>query len=57
MSPKEIKNNLFVIDRWYPEYGIGKITDMKKTVFTVIFKNKKIKYDYPHAYFLNIIKK
>lgn len=41
-----------VIDRWWPEWGCGKITDVKKTVFTVDFDGNKLKYDYPHAQFL-----
>jgi hypothetical protein len=52
MKREEIKNNLAVTDRWFIEYGTGRITDVKKTVFTVIFGNKTIKYDYAHAQFL-----
>ena len=53
MEKVEIKNNCLVIDRWFRDYGIGKITNVKKTVFTVIFGNKEIKYDYAHAQFLD----
>jgi hypothetical protein len=50
---EEIKNNCIVIDRWFREYGTGRIIDVKKTVFTIIFGNKTIKYDYAHAQFLD----
>ena len=45
MKREEIKNNRIVIDRWFREYGIGRITNVKKTVFTVIFGNREVKYD------------
>lgn len=56
MKKSEIKNDCTVIDRWFREYGTGRITNVKKTVFTVIFGDKPIKYDYPHAHFLDIVK-
>lgn len=40
------------IDRGYTNLGTGIITNVKKTVFTVVFHSKTIKYDYPHAQFL-----
>jgi hypothetical protein len=52
MKREDIKNNCIVIDRWFREYGTGRITNVKKTVFTVIFGDKEIKYDYAHAQFL-----
>jgi hypothetical protein len=52
MKKQDIKENIAVIDRWFPEWGTGRITKVKNTVFTVIFGNKEIKYDYPHARFL-----
>jgi hypothetical protein len=56
MKRKDIKDGCLVIDRWYIEYGTGKITNVKKTVFNVIFNDKIIKYDYPHAQFLDKVK-
>ena len=53
MKREEIKNNSIVIDRWFIEYVTGRITNVKKTVFTVIFGNREIKYDYAHAQFLD----
>lgn len=55
MKREEIKNNCVVIDRWFKEYGSGIITKVKKTVFTVVFGDKIIKYDYAHAQFLDKI--
>lgn len=55
MKREDIKINTLVIDRWFPEDGTGLITDVKKTVFTVNFTNKKVKYDYPHSQFLDKI--
>lgn len=52
MVKTEIKNGCIIIDRWVPEYGTGRIDNVKKTVFNVIFNNKTVKYDYPHAQFL-----
>lgn len=53
MKKSEIKKGCSVIDRWYMNYGVGKITDVKETVFTVDFDGKEIKYDFPHAQFLD----
>jgi hypothetical protein len=52
MKRDEVKNNCIVVDRWFREYGTGRITNVKKTIFTVVFCNKEIKYDYAHAQFL-----
>lgn len=52
MKREEIKINRMVIDKWWREWGCGRIIDVKKTVFTVNFGNNKIKYDYAHAQFL-----
>jgi len=45
MKRKDIKDSCLVIDRWYIEYGTGRITN-----------DKIIKYDYPHAQFLDEVK-
>ncbi len=52
MKRADIQNNVLVLDRWFLEYGTGRITKVRKTVFTVIFGDKEIKYDYAHAQFL-----
>lgn len=59
MKAIDIKDGIVVIDRGFPEYGTGIIQNVKKTVFTVNFSGKigKIKYDYPHAQFLDKIEK
>ena len=58
MKKEDIKKGAVVIDRWYKEYGTGFISNVKKTVFTVNFSGNvgKIKYDYPHSQFLDLIK-
>ena len=52
MKREEIKEGVLVMDKWYLEYGVGRIVSVKKTRFTVIFGYNKIRYDYPHAQFL-----
>lgn len=56
MKKEDIKENTIVVDRWFRELGSGRITNVKKTVFTVVFPNQSIKYDYPHAQFLDVCK-
>ena len=53
MIKTEVKNNVIVVDRWYPEKGTGIIKDVKKTVFKVVFGNKEETWDYAHAKFLD----
>jgi hypothetical protein len=53
MKKDEVKNNVSVVDRWYPEKGTGIIKDVKKTVFKVVFGNKEETWDYAHAKFLD----
>ena len=55
MKKEEVKINQMVIDRWWREWGWGRIIDVKKTAFTVNFGNENIKYDYPHAQFLDAV--
>jgi hypothetical protein len=57
MKKNEVKENISVIDRWYPEKGTGKITKVLKTIFKVSFKRETITYDYPHAQFLDVVNK
>jgi hypothetical protein len=52
MKREEIKVNRMVIDKWWREWGWGRIIDVKKNVFTVNFGNNNIKYDCAHAQFL-----
>jgi len=47
MKKIEVKENSKVVDSWWRDWGVGRITEVKKTVFRVNFK-----YDYPHAQFL-----
>ena len=54
MKKEDIKDGCLVTDRWYPEKGIGKITNKKKTVFTVSFPRESIQYDFAHAQFLDM---
>ncbi len=57
MKRSEVKEGLLVEDRWYPEHGTGFIENIKKTVFTVNFSCRgKVKYDYSHAQFLDIVR-
>jgi len=53
MEKIEVKEFVRVMDRSYPEKGIGTIKDVKKTVFTVEFNSKVEKWDFPHAKFLD----
>ena len=53
MKKADIKNNVKVVDRWYPEKGTGVIKDVKKTVFKVAFGDEIETYDYTHAQFLD----
>jgi hypothetical protein len=55
MKKDDIIENAIVIDRWYLNYGKGKIVNIKKTVFDVQFPEKTITYDFPHAKFLEKI--
>lgn len=55
MNIDEVKNGCLVIDRWYTHYGTGRIENVKKTVFTVIFGDKEIQYDFAHARFLEVV--
>lgn len=57
MDKKLISENVQVMDRGYLQYGIGKITNVKKTCFDVNFgyPTGVIPYDYPHAQFLDIV--
>ena len=52
MKKIEVKELVRVMDRSYPEKGIGIIKDVKKTIFTVEFNDKVEKWDFPHAQFL-----
>lgn len=61
MKKLDIKKNKFVIDRWFTEWGTGRIIKVLKTVFYVKFSNLQrsdniLKYDYPHARFLDEVK-
>lgn len=53
MKRDEIKVGIKVTDPLFE--GIGTITDVKKTVFTVVFASRsgEQKYDYQHAQFLS----
>lgn len=53
MEKTDVKNNVKVVDRWYPEKGTGIIKDVKKAVFKVVFGDKVERWDYAHAYFLD----
>lgn len=56
MKKEDIKVGTKVIDRWYKEYGIGEVIDVKKTQFTIAFPEKNIIYDFLHTQFLNKVK-
>ena len=56
MEKEKIIENVGVIDRWYPDWGVGTIKKVLKTVIHVYFGDCKevnnygvIKYDYAHA--------
>ena len=53
MKRDEIKEGVLVTDKMF---GLGKIKDVKKTVFTVEYSKPHgdVKYDYPHARFLHV---
>lgn len=52
MKRQDVQNGVLVIDRWFPEWGVGSIENVKKTVFTVKYPEQSVKYDYAHAQFL-----
>ena len=54
MKKSEVKEGIRVMDRWYPQKGVGIIKDVKKTVFKVVYDNETVSFDYPHARFLDI---
>lgn len=45
-----------VYDRWWPWWGIGKVTKVFKTRVRVEFPNKTLTYDKAHLQFLEIEK-
>ena len=55
MKKREVKKGIKVIDRGYREYGKGIITEVLKTRFKVNFGGDIHTYDYPHAFFLDIV--
>lgn len=54
MKKNEIKEDLLVRDTWWREWGVGKIKNVKKTVFDVQFGSTVLKFDYAHAQFLEV---
>lgn len=57
MIKEEIKKNKKVVDRWYPEKGIGTITQVLKTVIKISFGSSTETWDYQHAKeFLDTVK-
>ena len=53
MKFEELKKGMKVFDRWFPEWGIGKVTILLKTRVIVAFPNMDQTYDKSHVQFLN----
>ena len=45
MKSSDIKKSVQVIDKFYPENGVGTITSIKRTVLRVKYENKTVQYD------------
>jgi hypothetical protein len=45
MKSSDIKKSTQVVDKFYPENGIGVITSIKRTVLRVKYENKTVQYD------------
>jgi hypothetical protein len=56
MKRNQIRLNLPVYDRWYIEWGIGRIVKILKTRIHIQFSHKLMKYDNSHLQFLEIMK-
>jgi hypothetical protein len=59
MKYTELKVGLKVKDRWFPEFGTGKITKVLKTYTQVKFANTAVNvtYDKGHVQFLDRVGK
>lgn len=57
MKFKDIKKGMLVEDRWYWDWGIGKVSKVLKTVVYIYFSNVgKVVFDKSHTQFLKRIK-
>ena len=56
MTKHQLKIGLKVVDRWFPEYGIGEIKVILKTRVKIQFPDEIRTYDFVHLYFLDIFK-
>ncbi len=53
MKFSDLKKGMRVSDRWYPDWGIGVVLEVKKTVAKIRFCVKgEMKFDKPHIQFL-----
>ena len=57
MRKEDVKKGVLVVDRGYQDMGTGTIVEVLTTVFKVEFRKGVETYDYPHAKFLDIVKK
>jgi hypothetical protein len=57
MKKEEIREDVLVVDRWYPEKGNGVISKVLKTRVKITFEGVVETWDYPHAkLFLETVK-
>ena len=52
MTTNKFKKYDKVYDSWYPDWGIGEVIDVKKTVVRVRFPGQVRGYDLSHIQFL-----
>lgn len=53
MKFEDLKRGMLVEDRWYPDWGTGRVLEVKKTVAKILFCVKgEMKFDKPHTQFL-----
>jgi len=56
MKFKDIKKDILVEDKWFWDWGIGKVSKVLKTVVHIYFSNKgKVIFDKSHTQFLKRI--
>ena len=53
MKFSELKKGMKVYDRWYPDWGTGKVYDLTKTGVLITFEVTEIAYDKAHVQFLS----
>jgi hypothetical protein len=55
MKFKDLKVGMQVMDRWYPDWGVGIVTKVLKTVVYIDFTIRGLeKYDKSHVFFIGV---